>query len=98
MVVTLKKVEKVQVKGTVVMTDADGNETETSEVVDEMVVDEPMANVGVKLGRTAKTADFESLRVDVSLFMPSKTDKKSLNKTFKRCLKWCDDKMDGILN
>ena len=66
-------------------------------ILGEIVVDKPMANVGVKLGKTTNLSNYESLRVDVSLFMPSDTDKKSLNKTFKRCLKWCDNKMTDIL-
>jgi hypothetical protein len=94
----IKIITKEQVVGVVTRTDKDGNETEEYEVVDEVVVDKPMANVGVKLGRTTNTGDYESLRVDVSLYMPSDTDKKSLDKTFKKCLKWCDKKMDGILN
>lgn len=60
--------------------------------------DKPMANVGLKLGKTINLGDFESLRIDVSLFMPSETDTKSLNKTFKKCLKWCDNKMEEIIN
>ena len=86
------KVEKLAKNGVV---------EDTEEIVlGEMVVsdDVPMANVGVKLGKTMNLGDFESLRVDVSLFMPSETDKKSLNKTFKKCLKWCDGKMDEVLN
>jgi len=92
-----KLIEKKQALGKVVVVDENGNEQETTEVVDEIIVDKPMANVGVKLGTTKNLGDYNSLRVDVSLFMPSDTDKKSLNKTFKRCFKWCDDKLDGIM-
>lgn len=94
----VKIIKKEKVIGTVVTTDKDGNETETSEVVDEIIVDKPMANVGVKVGTTKNLGDYNSLRVDVSLFMPSDTDKKSLNKTFKKCFKWCDDKLDSIMD
>ena len=37
------------------------------------------------------------VRVDVSLFMPSDLDKEALNKTFKKCFKWCDKKLDEVL-
>lgn len=94
----IKLIKKEQVVGVITHTDKDGNQTEELEVVDEVIVDKPMANVGVKLGKTMNLGDFESLRVDVSLYMPSDTDKKSLNKTFKRCLKWCDNKMDEVIN
>lgn len=95
-------IEKKQVIGTVSSSVKDGNtnivteEQETTEVVDEVIVDELMANVGVKLGTTENLGDFQSRRVDVSIYMPSKTDKKSLDKTFKKCFKWCVGKLDWI--
>lgn len=90
-------IEKKQVIGTVTVSDKDGHvEQETNEVVDEVIVDKPMANVGVKLGTTENIGDFQSRRVDVSLYMPSETDKKSLDKTFKKCFKWCVKKLDWI--
>lgn len=99
MTVTIKK---QQIVGKVETLAKDGTVNETEEfILGEIVVDDskPMANVGVKLGRTIGTGEkFEFLRVDVSLFMPSDTDKKSLDKTFKKCLKWCDKKMDEVLN
>jgi len=66
-------------------------------VVDEVVVDKPMANVGLKVGMTKNIGEFESVRFDVSLYMPSDTDKESLDRTFKRCDKWCEKKMKKIL-
>ena len=94
-------ITKKQVVGKVETLDKDGEVAETEEhVLGEMVVsdDKPMANVGVKLGTTKNLGDYNSLRVDVSLFMPSDTDKKSLNKTFKKCFKWCDNKLDEIVS
>ena len=91
-VIELKQViGKVTVSGSVV-----GDKQETTEVVDEVIVDEPVANVGVKLGTTENLGDYESRRVDVSIYMPSKTDKKSLDKAFKKCFKWCVKKLDHI--
>lgn len=86
------KVEKIGKGGVVESTE----EIKVGEIV--VSDDKQMANVGVKLGRTINLGDFESLRVDVSLFMPSETDKKSLKKTFKFCKNWCDDKMDEVIN
>lgn len=83
--------------GKVTKTDKSGT-TEESEVVDEVVSTEPMANVGFRLSHTKNLGNYESLKVDVSLYMPSKTDKKSLNKTFKKLQNWCDNKMDEVLN
>lgn len=92
---------KKKIVGKVEKIGKDGEVEDTEEIeVGEMVVsdDKPMANVGVKVGTTKNLGDYNSLRVDVSLFMPSETDKKSLNKTFKRCFKWCDTKLDEIVS
>lgn len=94
-------ITKTQAIGTMSTSTKDGNnividQQETTEVVDEVIVDGPMANVGVKVGTTENLGDFQSRRVDVSLYMPSKTDKKSLDKTFKKCFKWCIKKLDYI--
>lgn len=93
-------IKKKQIVGKVETLDKDGEVADTEEFeLGEMVVsdDKPMANVGVKCGTTKNLGDYNSLRVDVSLFMPSETDKKSLNKTFKKCFKWCDNKLAEIL-
>jgi len=89
----VKIVKKQQAIGTV---EKDGKQ-ESVEVVEEFETDEPMANVGMKLGHTKNLGDYESVRVDVSLYMPSKTDKKSLDKTFKKVFKWCDKKLADIV-
>lgn len=94
----VKIVKKEQIKGKVETLDNKGNVIDTEEeVLGEVTVDKPMANVGVKLGTTKNLGDYESLRVDVSLFMPSETDKKSLEKTFKKTFKWVDNKLDKIM-
>lgn len=91
-------IKKEQIKAKIETMDNKGNVIDTQEeVLGEVVVDKPMANVGVKLGTTKNLGDYESLRVDVSLFIPSETDKKSLNKTFKKAFKWVDEKLDGIM-
>jgi hypothetical protein len=92
-------IKKQKIVGKVETLDKDGEVAETEEIeVGEIIVDKPMANVGVKVGTTKNLGDYNSLRVDVSLFMPSETDKKSLNKTFKKCFKWCDTKLDEIVS
>ncbi len=94
---TVKIVSKQKCVGKVEVANDDGTITETEEVVDEIVVDKPMANVGLKVGMTKNMGDFNSLRVDVSLFLPSELDTKSLDKTFKRADKWCEKKMKKIM-
>ena len=93
----VKVIRKQKCVGKVEIANDDGTVEERSEVVDEIVVDKPMANVGLKVGMTKNMGDFNSLRIDVSLFLPSELDTKSLNKTFKRADKWCEKKMKKIM-
>ena len=91
--------KKEQIKGKTEVLDNEGNVIDTQEeVVAEIETDDkPMANVGVKLGTTKNLGDYESLRVDVSLFMPCEPKKKAINKTFDKCFAWVDDKLDSIM-
>ena len=89
----VKIIKKQQAVGTV---EVDGKTKET-EVVEEFETDTPLANVGMKLGHTKNMGDYESVRIDVSLYMPSETDKKSLDKTFKKVFKWCDKKLASVV-
>lgn len=92
------KVKKEKVTGKVEKLDKDGSLLKTEEVpVGEVLVEEPMAVVGFKVGRTKTTGAYESLRVDVSLSMPCKPDQKSIDETFKKCYKWVDKKMTKAL-
>lgn len=91
-------VKKEKVKGKIETLDKDGEVIDTEEVeVDEVIVDKPMANVGVKLGTTKNLGNYESLRVDVSLFYPCEPNKKDMDKAFKKAFKWVDKKLSGIM-
>lgn len=57
----------------------------------------PMANVGVKVGMTKNLGNYESLRVDVSLYMPCDPDDQSMHDTFDLVQNWCDLKMQSIM-
>ena len=60
-------VKKEQIKAKIETLDKDGEVIDTQEeVVDEVTVDKPMANIGVKLGTTKNLGNYESLRVDVN--------------------------------
>ena len=93
---TVKIINKVKAEGKTEVVYPDGKTEQTTEVVEEVIVDKPMANVGLKVGMTTNLGDYESLRVDVSLFMPSETDKKSLDATYKKVDKWIEKKMKKI--
>jgi hypothetical protein len=62
-----------------------------------LVSDEhPMANVGMKVGITKNLGNYESVRVDVSLFLPCEPDAKSVDDAFETVSIWCDLKMEEI--
>lgn len=92
-------VKKEQVKAKIETLDKDGEVIDTQEeVVDEVTVDKPMANIGVKLGTTKNLGNYESLRVDVSLFYPCEPKKKAMEKTYKKVFAWVDNKLDEIMS
>lgn len=94
---SVKIIHKEKAEGRTEIKYPDGTSKKEVEVVEEVIVDRPMANVGLKVGMTKQLREFESVRFDVSLFMPSDTDKDSLNETFKKCDKWVEKKMKKIL-
>lgn len=92
-------VKKEQIKAKIETLDQDGEVIDTQEeVVDEVTVDKPMANIGVKLGTTKNLGNYESLRVDVSLFYPCEPKKKAMDKTYKKVFNWVDNKLDQIMS
>ena len=92
----IKRITKVKVEGDVVIQHPDGEIEESTEEVEELIMEEPFANVGLKVGMTISLGEFEYVRADVSLFMPSKTDKASLNATYKKVDAWVEKKMKKI--
>jgi len=92
-------VKKEQIKAKIETLDKDGEVIDTQEeVVDEVTVDKPMANIGVKLGTTKNLGNYESLRVDVSLFYPCEPKKKAMEKAYKKVFAWVDNKLDEIMS
>jgi hypothetical protein len=76
-----------------------GKDSKLTEIkVGEPVVsDHPMANVGMKVGITKNLGNYESVRVDVSLYLPCEPDAASVEDTFQTVNIWCDLKMEEIV-
>ncbi len=93
-----KTLSKEKIVGKSTVDKGDGKPVETEEEVGTIIMDddEPMANVGMTCGFTYSPEAFESIKVSVSLYMPSKTDQKSLDKTFKMCDKWIGKKLKKL--
>lgn len=68
--------------------------TETKEHLEDVVVTQKMANIGFKGGMTFNLGDFNSARVDVSLYYPCEVDK--LDETFEKVKAWVDSKIEAI--
>lgn len=94
-----KKITKQVVEGTVTTVHKSGASTEEAIPVKEVVVtdNEPMANVGFSVAMTKNLGNYESVKVQVSLHMPSKTDTDSLNDTMMFAQMWVDEKMGKAL-
>lgn len=93
------KIEKKQPVGLTVVDDMKtGEHKEMEETVgDPVILDKPMANVGVKVGKTMNLGNYESVRVDVSLYVPCENEDEAINQTFDLVSNWCDLKMLGIM-
>lgn len=92
------KIEYKQPIGTI-ETQEKGKDLEVTEIkVGEAIfVDKPMANVGMKVGRTINLGDYNSARIDLSLFLPCENTDEAINETFDLVETWCDLKMQGIM-
>ena len=55
-----------------------------------------LAEVGYAVGQTINLGNFESLRIDVSLKMPSRPRPASIEKTFKFAVDWVDSNINTI--
>lgn len=59
--------------------------------------DQPMANVGLKVGMTKNLGNYESVRVDVSCFIPCLPAEPDMDAAFSVCEAWCDAKISALL-
>jgi len=90
--------EKKTPKGNIEVQPPHKKEAKVTEVqFDPIVSDKPMANVGMKVGMTKNLGDYNSLRVDVSLYLPCENTDVAVNETFDLVENWCDLKMQGIM-
>jgi hypothetical protein len=69
--------------------------TETQEHLEDVIVTKKMANIGFKGGMTFNLGDFNSARVDVSLYYPCEIDQ--LDETYEKVKAWVDSKIEKIV-
>jgi len=75
----------------------DGKVQEHIENMAEVISEKPMANVGMKVGVTKNLGNYESVRIDVSLYLPCDPEDQKINDTFDTISNWVDLKMQGIM-
>lgn len=81
----------------VVVKDKNGTQTVVND--EEAVVHGhgPFANVGVRLSRTINIGDYNSVKVEVSLNMPSVMVEPEIDEAFSFASGWVDQKMDELM-
>ncbi len=55
----------------------------------------PVCNVGFKMGMTKNLGNYESVRIDVSLYLPCYTSE--IETVFEYAREWVDDRMDEVI-
>lgn len=102
MVTFEKKTEGKKGEGTITIEKKTGKDTPpvVSEKKVEMpakMFDSPPATVGLKCGVTKNQGNFESIRIDVSLFLPCVPNPEDVEATFEEVKDWVDTKLNSIV-
>lgn len=82
--------------GNVSMKYKDGSETEDKEVVQEKLMPTTHATVGVSIGVTRSLGNFESVKMNVSLFLPCLVDAQDIEDTYAQGKEWVDGKINAL--
>jgi hypothetical protein len=91
---TMKKVQVLQPKAEIEMQKQGAVSTEQVSVGPPMAYDQPTCNVGVKAGVTRNLGNYNSVRVDVSLYMPCYPAE--LEEVYIFAQTWVDDKLSEL--
>lgn len=88
------------IQGTVAVKEPDSDEKLEQVYIDgaESVepAGKPMANVGYGLDRTINLGNFESLKIHVTLHVPSEVDEAEIEGNYNFCKGWVEKKMDQV--
>jgi hypothetical protein len=87
---TIEKKSKVQGEGTVTVKNAKtGTETSKQSVTDPLHTDGTL--VGFKIGHTKNLGNYETVRIEVSLVLPTYIE--HVDMAYKTCKDWADKKL-----
>lgn len=73
------------------------SDTASSEQLRPVVVSEPFATVAMSMGMTKNLGNYEALKVNIHLSMPSAPDFDSIAQTANMVREWVENKLDDIL-
>lgn len=91
-----KALEAKQATGTTSKKEGDGAVVETTEQVgDPIITDKPLCNVGVRQGVTINMGNYNSAKLEVSLFIPC--DAAEVDEAFLIAKNWTDEKLQGMV-
>lgn len=93
-----KAVKAVVVHGTVDKHYKDGSSTSDKELVKEALIPEPHATVGLSMGVTRSTGNFESVKAQISLFIPCSNNADDIEATYYEVKDWVDGKVTEFNN
>lgn len=91
----MTQAEMVPIVGTVSVKDPTGATKETEEVVETLLTDEPLANVGLTLATTINTGNYNSVKIQVSLHYPCPVAQ--MDETFELVKTWVDDRLGKLV-
>ncbi|NIT54901.1 MAG: hypothetical protein GWN00_01235 [Aliifodinibius sp.] len=88
------KFKAKQGMGSVTKQDKTGEVQVTEKVGDPVLSEKPLANLGVSLGTTINTGNYNNVKIQVSLHMPAGLDE--IDVVFEKALTWVDAKLNEV--
>jgi len=84
------------VAGNVTITDSHGGETKSQVKLGKVVEAPVMANVGVRCSRTVNLGDYNSVKIEVSLYIPCPVDEAVIDANYDFVMGWVNGKMEEV--
>lgn len=90
----------VEASGTKTKKDAGQVTSETSwqTVLGVVEADEPLANVGFRASMTKNLGNYESVRIEISVYMPCAARQKQIDKAYEYVKGYVEDRMEAELS
>lgn len=90
-----KPIDKIPVVAETTIQHPTGGTQSKQEVIETVISDVPLANVGMTVGQTLNTGDYNNIKVSVSLHYPCQIEE--IDATFETVKEWLDTKMSVVM-